>query len=573
MSMLTETIQRMQTPQLISAMAARTGVPESKVRIGTNAATGAILEGLANHARDPRVMNDVVDLIDETQEVDDLSVLMDDGAPARRSGTRLLTLTTSDRSSMLDRLSASIGIGRSAMSNIMAVAAGLVMAGLRTVSRTRGGLDATALSTMLIDDSSAVRAAMPSDVIGLRDPSLNTRALHESDRYTFRKARGTDRRDNRWMWLLALIPMALIALWIFSRPSSRTEEPHSTAPLVRERSETDLRPTQPEARAPDIAPATTPEEATPPPATTTQQEPPVVAQPAPPTTEPPMTAPPAGTSAQTPGAMEDPYTAMERERAAAGEPATTTPTEPSTTTPTEPPVAAEPSKPATAGEPSTTTPTEPSKTAEPAKAGEEPSTMTPTEPPAAQPAEPAKAGEEPSTMTPTEPPAEPAEPAKAGEEPSTMTPTEPAKPAEPSKMSLDFPAGSAEAMLLSDATTKSDDATKKGEWLVLDAVKFATGSHDVSNEADEQLSHIAQILEQNPDVKLEIGGYTDAPGSARMNLQISQARADSVRKALIAKGVDGSRIKAKGYGEADPITDTKAADESNRRVAVRIATR
>jgi outer membrane protein OmpA-like peptidoglycan-associated protein len=118
--------------------------------------------------------------------------------------------------------------------------------------------------------------------------------------------------------------------------------------------------------------------------------------------------------------------------------------------------------------------------------------------------------------------------------------------------------------------TSGIGAKKKSDWLVLDAVKFSTGSHDVSTEAEQQLSHIAQILEQNPDVKIELGGFTDAPGSAQINRQISQARADSVRQALIDKGIDGARIQAKGYGEANPLNATQAEDEANRRVAIRI---
>jgi OOP family OmpA-OmpF porin len=190
--------------------------------------------------------------------------------------------------------------------------------------------------------------------------------------------------------------------------------------------------------------------------------------------------------------------------------------------------------------------------------------MTPSEPTIVEPAKPADSAQtmqpsdEPSTMTPNEP--------------STTEPTTPAEPAAPAAASLDFPSGSAEATLLSEVTATGADK-KKSDWLVLDAVKFSSGSSAVSDEGEEQISHVAQILEKNPDVKIELGGYTDAPGSARVNRQISKARADSVRQALIDKGVDASRIVAKGYGEAHPIKATRAQEEANRRVAVRIAER
>jgi len=117
--------------------------------------------------------------------------------------------------------------------------------------------------------------------------------------------------------------------------------------------------------------------------------------------------------------------------------------------------------------------------------------------------------------------------------------------------------------------TKNKPA-KTSKWIVLDDVKFDSGATKVSDEAANQLSNVAEVLEQNPDVKIELGGFTDAPGSIRKNREVSQERADSVRQALIDKGVDAKRIEAKGYGEENLVQETEAASEVNRRVAVRI---
>jgi outer membrane protein OmpA-like peptidoglycan-associated protein len=66
-------------------------------------------------------------------------------------------------------------------------------------------------------------------------------------------------------------------------------------------------------------------------------------------------------------------------------------------------------------------------------------------------------------------------------------------------------------------------------------VKFETGATDVSDEAAGQLSNVAQVLERNPDLKIELGAFTDAQGSASKNLELSKQRAQSVRKALSAR--------------------------------------
>ncbi|MBT8132369.1 MAG: OmpA family protein, partial [Gammaproteobacteria bacterium] len=67
-------------------------------------------------------------------------------------------------------------------------------------------------------------------------------------------------------------------------------------------------------------------------------------------------------------------------------------------------------------------------------------------------------------------------------------------------------------------------------------------------------------------------GYTDTTGEASYNLDLSQRRAESVRRYLISKGANGDKISAKGYGEANPIFDnsTRPGRQKNRRVELRI---
>ncbi len=71
-----------------------------------------------------------------------------------------------------------------------------------------------------------------------------------------------------------------------------------------------------------------------------------------------------------------------------------------------------------------------------------------------------------------------------------------------------------------------------------------------------------------PEVKVEIRGYTDSVGGWELNQTLSQRRANSVKKYLVNSGIQGERLLAKGYGEADPIASNKSAGgrAENRRI-------
>ncbi|HET6371846.1 MAG TPA: OmpA family protein [Candidatus Polarisedimenticolia bacterium] len=104
--------------------------------------------------------------------------------------------------------------------------------------------------------------------------------------------------------------------------------------------------------------------------------------------------------------------------------------------------------------------------------------------------------------------------------------------------------------------------------LVLEGVNFETNKADILPESAAILDKVAASLKDWPDVKVEIGGHTDSSGSDAHNLDLSQRRADSVKAYFMARGIDASRLTAKGYGEKKPIADNKTAEgkAKNRRV-------
>src|SRR5207248_469072 len=104
--------------------------------------------------------------------------------------------------------------------------------------------------------------------------------------------------------------------------------------------------------------------------------------------------------------------------------------------------------------------------------------------------------------------------------------------------------------------------------VILRGVIFETGKSALKPESFTVLDIVAQSLQANPDIRIEIAGYTDNTGAAATNARLSQARAEAVRAYLATRGVAPSRMSAKGYGPANPIAPntTSAGRAQNRRV-------
>jgi OmpA-OmpF porin, OOP family len=105
---------------------------------------------------------------------------------------------------------------------------------------------------------------------------------------------------------------------------------------------------------------------------------------------------------------------------------------------------------------------------------------------------------------------------------------------------------------------------------ILQRVEFATGSDKIQGATSfAVLNTVAAVLNNRKEIFLiEIGGHTDNVGPADQNRALSQKRADAVVKYLVDKGVDKTRLTAKGYGPDKPIADNKDSKgkQKNRRV-------
>jgi len=92
------------------------------------------------------------------------------------------------------------------------------------------------------------------------------------------------------------------------------------------------------------------------------------------------------------------------------------------------------------------------------------------------------------------------------------------------------------------------------QWYNFDRITFATGSATIDREkSSDQISNITEILKAYENMEIKIGGYTDNTGSEEANMNLSAARANAVKAALVAAGIDGARIATEGYGIAHPV--------------------
>ena len=101
-------------------------------------------------------------------------------------------------------------------------------------------------------------------------------------------------------------------------------------------------------------------------------------------------------------------------------------------------------------------------------------------------------------------------------------------------------------------------------------LNFASGSAELGSGTE--VDNLAAILKAYPAVNVTINGYTDNTGNAVKNQALSEARAAAVMGRLVAQGIDISRIKSIGNGDANPVGDnsTKEGQAKNRRIEISI---
>jgi len=101
---------------------------------------------------------------------------------------------------------------------------------------------------------------------------------------------------------------------------------------------------------------------------------------------------------------------------------------------------------------------------------------------------------------------------------------------------------------------------------------FATASDRILSKSFDLMDEIVDALKSHPELHIRIEGHTDSRGNYGYNKKLSKRRADSVKRYLTKKGVEGARLVTDGMGPDRPIdsNDTEAGRANNRRVEFHI---
>jgi outer membrane protein OmpA-like peptidoglycan-associated protein len=110
---------------------------------------------------------------------------------------------------------------------------------------------------------------------------------------------------------------------------------------------------------------------------------------------------------------------------------------------------------------------------------------------------------------------------------------------------------------------------------VFEKLNFDTAKSDIRAADAAEVDAVAATLGKYPTTHIRIAGYADATGNDAANVALGKARADSVKSALVAKGIDASRVDTVSGGSGDPV-DTNATPGGrfeNRRTEVVVTSR
>ncbi len=118
---------------------------------------------------------------------------------------------------------------------------------------------------------------------------------------------------------------------------------------------------------------------------------------------------------------------------------------------------------------------------------------------------------------------------------------------------------------------------KKGTSFQLKNIYYDFDKSNIRPDAAKVLDRVYKMLEENPTMEIELSSHTDSRGSDAYNMKLSQERANSAVSYLVSKGIDPSRMVAKGYGETKPVNGcvngvpcTEDQYQANRRTEIKI---
>lgn len=114
----------------------------------------------------------------------------------------------------------------------------------------------------------------------------------------------------------------------------------------------------------------------------------------------------------------------------------------------------------------------------------------------------------------------------------------------------------------------ADALQRDGRVIISGGLLFAFDSAELNPQAQQIVAKLAQVMIQNPNLRVAVVGNTDNTGNFKYNIKLSERRANAIVRALEKDGVSSDRVVGVGVGSLDPIAsnDTEEGRAQNRRV-------
>lgn len=121
-----------------------------------------------------------------------------------------------------------------------------------------------------------------------------------------------------------------------------------------------------------------------------------------------------------------------------------------------------------------------------------------------------------------------------------------------------------------DASAMAAEIEKTGSVAVY-GINFDTGKATLAPDSESTLKQVLGLMQAHEDWKFEVQGHTDNVGAKQANQILSGQRADAVVQWLVKRGIEKTRLTAKGYGDTQPVADnsTPEGKAKNRRVELK----
>jgi outer membrane protein OmpA-like peptidoglycan-associated protein len=110
---------------------------------------------------------------------------------------------------------------------------------------------------------------------------------------------------------------------------------------------------------------------------------------------------------------------------------------------------------------------------------------------------------------------------------------------------------------------------------VIKGIEFDFGKATIRKDSNKLLDEAVKVLTQYKDLHVLISGFTDDVGERQANLDLSEARAKSVKEYMVSKGIDAGRVETRGAGPDDSIADNKTEKgrQQNRRIEFKLVSK